>query len=79
LNQGYIPSRPPRSGEKWRAFTDAGGITWEVRELANPDYDRRTGSSLIFESAGTIRRVRNFPSAWVELSETELAELCLKL
>ena len=71
----YSPSRPLHAGESWRAFTDGEGVTWEVRELKNPDYDRRGGSSLIFESAGAIRRVREFPARWMELSDIALAEL----
>jgi hypothetical protein len=69
------PGRPLHAGEAWRAFTDADGTLWEVRELRTPDYDRRASTSLIFESVGAIRRVRNFPARWMELSDAELAEL----
>ena len=75
MNYRITPPPAARAGEKWRTFVDSEGITWEVREIANPDYDRRSGSSLIFESAGAVRRVRNFPENWVELPESALADL----
>lgn len=75
VNYRFSPGRPLNADGIWRAFTDADGITWEVREMRNADYDRRGGTSLIFESTGAIRRVRNFPARWMELSEADLAEL----
>ena len=75
MNYRITPPQSARPGEKWRTFIDDEGITWEVREIANPDYDRRSGTSLIFESTGAVRRVRNFPANWVELPERELADL----
>jgi hypothetical protein len=47
--------------------------------MANPDYDRRGGTSLIFESTDIVRRVRNFPADWTELSDPALYELSLKV
>ncbi len=58
-----------------RFFADADGNPWEVRETKNPDYDRRGGYSLIFESPGLVRRVRNYPADWFELSVADLRDL----
>lgn len=37
--------------------------------------DRRSGRSLVFESDGAVRRVRNYPEEWHTLSDEELARL----
>ena len=50
------------------------GLPWLVYELPNP-YDRRHTASLVFESDGTVRRVRNFPENWRELGDDELFAL----
>jgi hypothetical protein len=52
-----------------------GGREWTVREVVAPEYDRRAGTNLIFEAIDVVRRVRNFPENWRELSDPELAEL----
>ena len=44
---------------------------WRVYEQV-PGYDRRRRPDLVFESDGVIRRVRNYPPNWVELSDEEL-------
>lgn len=51
------------------------GVLWLVYELFPPRFDRRQTASLIFESDNTIRRVRNYPSQWRELSDEELFDL----
>ncbi len=58
-----------------RAYVDAEGQRWHVYEKAFDPFDRRSGASLIFESEGAIRRVRNYPANWTELSDVELAVL----
>lgn len=50
------------------------GVAWSVRTAVNP-YDRRTRPDLIFESDATVRRVRNYPSNWRELSDEALFAL----
>lgn len=50
------------------------GVAWSVRLAVNP-YDRRTRPDLIFESETAVRRVRNYPSNWRELSDDELITL----
>ena len=45
---------------------------WHVYEVESGPYDRRSGRSLIFESDGVLRRVRDYPSDWRELSDAEL-------
>ena len=58
-----------------RSFTDADGARWQVYERSLPGYDRRSGVSLIFASDSVVRRVRQFPPHWRNLSDDELALL----
>jgi hypothetical protein len=46
-----------------------------VSERPYSEYDRRTGSSLIFASELAVRRVRDYPSDWFALSDSDLAAL----
>ena len=48
---------------------------WRIYELAPGALDRRGSNTLIFESDGVIRRVRNYPANWRELSHAELLSL----
>jgi hypothetical protein len=48
---------------------------WRIYELLPASYDRRGGNTLVFESDGVIRRVRNFPDNWRELSAEQLFAL----
>jgi len=48
---------------------------WRIYELSPASYDRRGSNTLVFESDGVIRRVRNFPADWRNLSVTELLAL----
>lgn len=61
-----------------RTYLDAEGSRWRVFEQAFADYDRRTGMSLIFSSDAAVRRVRDYPSNWLDLSDAELASLSWK-
>jgi len=58
-----------------RSFTDDLGQTWLVSERPFSEYDRRTGSSLIFASELAVRRVRDYPDDWFALSDIDLAAL----
>jgi len=58
-----------------RSFTDDLGQTWLVSERPFSEYDRRSGSSLIFSSELAVRRVRDYPSDWFRLSDSDLAAL----
>jgi hypothetical protein len=76
VSQRNTPPHPARQDEAHRRyFRDETGGEWEVREVALPAYDRRSGSCLIFESRDVIRRVRTFPPNWFELSERDLRDL----
>lgn len=44
---------------------------WLVYELAS-SFDRWATPSLVFESEGAVRRVRNYPLDWRQLSDGEL-------
>ena len=52
---------------------------WLVYELRALPFDRLSGSSLIFESDSAIRRVRNYPDNWRELSDAALFALSWSL
>ena len=46
-----------------------------VYENPFESFDRRSGNSLIFASDFAVRRVRNYPANWMELSDEELLAL----
>ena len=50
-------------------------MLWHVAEQPFSEYDRRSGSSLIFSSELAVRRVRSYPSNWYSLSDSELVAL----
>ena len=51
------------------------GILWRVYELPPSQFDRRGTPSLIFESDGLVRRVRNYPPEWRALTDEALLTL----
>ena len=61
-----------------RSFVDTEGGRWRVFEQAFSDYDRRNGMSLIFSSDNAVRRVRDYPADWMDLSDAELSRLSWK-
>lgn len=48
---------------------------WRIYELAPGVFDRRGSNTLIFETDGVMRRVRNYPADWRLLSDVELVSL----
>ena len=50
-------------------------VRWLVYELSPPVLDRRSAASLVFESEGTVRRVRNYPADWRALDDESLFAL----
>ena len=65
--------------EREREFVDADGTHWRVKEMPFSLYDRRRGRSLIFWSDGAVRRVRDYPADWHDLSDEELVRLSWKI
>lgn len=61
-----------------RTFVDADGARWRVFEQPFADYDRRRGLSLIFASDSAVRRVRDYPTNWAQISDAELIALSWK-
>lgn len=61
-----------------RVFAEPDGSRWRVYEQPFGPYDRRTGHSLIFASDAAVRRVRDYPANWAELSDIELTALSWK-
>lgn len=51
------------------------GELWLVYELPPTQFDRRQAPSLVFESEISVRRVRNFPATWRDLSDADLFAL----
>jgi hypothetical protein len=50
---------------------------WLVYELPPLTFDRRAAASLVFESETVLRRVRDYPEDWRELSDADLFALSL--
>jgi hypothetical protein len=49
------------------------GEAWTVREeTRGHHYDRRARPDLIFESPAIVRRVRDYPENWFDLTDEEL-------
>ena len=57
----------------------ADGLRWFVQEVPAPAFDRRGGTHLLFDGESIMRRVREFPTNWFDLSDDELYELCRRL
>lgn len=49
-----------------------GDVTWHVWEARLGHYDRRSGTHLFFESPMQVRRVRDFPADWRDLTDDAL-------
>lgn len=75
VSERETATQPTQHDDRRRYFNDAEGYAWEVREVKNHDYDRRGGYCLIFESVNVVRRVRNYPPDWFELSVADLRDL----
>ena len=60
-----------------RTIQDPNGAHWRVWEVPDMD-ERRARPSLIFESEAVIRRVRDYPANWSELSDEELYAASLR-
>ena len=58
-----------------RSVRDAHGVAWLIQEVRDFGYDRRVSSSLVFSSDDAMRRVRDYPPNWIELSADELIAL----
>lgn len=65
--------RSPAPGKVRRISAD--GLRWIVQEVPAPAFDRRGGTHLMFDGETIMRRVREFPANWMELSDEELFEL----
>jgi len=72
-------------GERSTTYTDGGGRRWRVRELVHPDAEAAargrvrplTRATLVFESRGERRFVRNAPLDWRD-HRPQLADLFAK-
>lgn len=66
-------SRAVPAGQERRLEID--GEEWRVYERPAAHFDRRQAPSLVFESRGAIRRVREYPADWFRLDDRALAAL----
>ena len=57
----------------------ADGLRWYVHEVPAPAFDRRGGMHLLFDGESIMRRVREFPANWFDLSDDELYDLCRRM
>ena len=46
-----------------------------VQEVPAPSFDRSGGKHLVFDCETIMRRIRDFPANWFELSDHELLTL----
>jgi hypothetical protein len=51
------------------------GRWWTVEELRESGYDRRAATSLVFWTDEVMRRLRQFPAEWQNLSDADLLAL----
>jgi hypothetical protein len=58
-----------------RLFVTRNGDWWTVYEHPLHWPSGETEHGLVFESVGAFRRVRRFPTNWIELSDPELEAL----
>ena len=73
-----VESATENEAPRSRSFVDADGMHWLVHELPFSEYDRRSGMSLIFSNDAAVRRVRDYPAQWFDLTDEELAALSWK-
>lgn len=66
-------SAPRLGGPVRRIYTE--DAEWVVRQWSSV-YDRRR-PDLVFESDRAVRRVRDYPANWMELSDEELLAVSL--
>lgn len=69
------PSEVVREAQRRARSILVDGVLWLVYELPPTTFDRRHTPSLVFESDGAVRRIRDFPSAWRALGDDDLFAL----
>jgi len=69
--------RSPAPGKVRRISAD--GLRWFIQEVPAPSFDRRGGKHLVFDAETVMRRVRDFPANWFDLSDDELIALSRRL
>jgi hypothetical protein len=70
-----LPSSRLRELQRSARRIPSDGALWLVYELMASPYDRRQSPCLIFESDAVVRRVRDYPTNWRELSDDDLLAL----
>jgi hypothetical protein len=72
------PDTDATQAGKARRVTSPDGRQWAVHEYRSSRYDRRAGTSLVFVTEDAMRRVREYPDNWHELSDEELYALSFR-
>ena len=75
MTEGQKPSRQVEQLQRTAQRVMLDGALWLVYELPAQAYDRRQEPSLIFETDAAVRRVRNYPADWRELTDEDLLAL----
>ena len=78
VNDREPPSTPAIDSDRSRTVVGPDGRYWTVYEFASSRYDRRTGISLIFVTDDAMRRVRDYPADWFELSAEDLYDVSFR-
>ena len=60
-----------------RSIVGGDGFEWLVREFENVSAGPRS-KSLVFERPEVVRRVRDYPGDWADLSDDQLYRLSLR-
>jgi hypothetical protein len=76
MNDTESFSRLYRNAVEHSRLVADGPVVWRVYELPAPSYDRRQGSSLVFEHSSIMRRLRDYPADWRGLDDGALLRLC---
>ena len=76
-NDPQLVRRSPAPGKVRRISAD--GLRWVVQEVQAPAFDRRGGTHLLFDGETIMRRVREFPANWHELTDDELYDLSRRI
>ena len=64
-----------RAAKREAIHVTTGGIRWCVYEVPATAMDRRSTPSLVFETDDVVRRIRNYPPEWRDLTEEDLVRL----
>jgi len=74
MSNDSVPPAQKQQLSRVRHFV-ADGCRWIVQEVDAPPFDRRGGRHLVFDGESIMRRLRQFPADWFDLSDGDLYAL----